>query len=68
MEHPELENGIIHSMDDTQLVHENDAFKMHQEKTDDGRYYAVIERMKRSMRYQQAYQRLRIGLAKRTLK
>jgi hypothetical protein len=50
MEHPELENGIIHSKDDTQLVHENDAFKMHQEKTDDGRYYAVIERMKRSMR------------------
>lgn len=28
---------------DVQLVHENDEFKMHQEKDDDGRYYAVID-------------------------
>lgn len=28
---------------DVQLVHENDAFKMHQEKDDDGRYFIVID-------------------------
>lgn len=28
---------------DVQLVHENDTFKMHQERADDGRYYAVID-------------------------
>ncbi|WP_312118320.1 RecT family recombinase [Brevibacillus reuszeri] len=28
---------------DVQLVHDNDDFKMHQEKAEDGRYYAVID-------------------------
>lgn len=28
---------------DVQLVHDNDTFKMHQEKAEDGRYYAVID-------------------------
>jgi recombination protein RecT len=28
---------------DVQLVHENDEFKMHQERAEDGRYYAVID-------------------------
>lgn len=28
---------------DVQLVHENDGFKMHQEKSEDGRYYTVID-------------------------
>jgi len=28
---------------DVQLVHENDTFKMHQERAEDGRYYAVID-------------------------
>lgn len=28
---------------DVQTVHENDEFKMHQEKSEDGRYYAVID-------------------------
>lgn len=28
---------------DVQLVHENDEFKMHQEKDEDGRYYVVID-------------------------
>lgn len=28
---------------DVQLVHENDAFKMHQEKDEDGRYFIVID-------------------------
>lgn len=28
---------------DVQLVHENDEFKMHQERADDGRYYIVID-------------------------
>lgn len=28
---------------DVQLVHENDSFKMHQEKAEDGRYFAVID-------------------------
>jgi recombination protein RecT len=28
---------------DVQLVHENDEFKMHQEKADDGRYFMVID-------------------------
>ncbi|KYC92242.1 hypothetical protein B4102_3783 [Heyndrickxia sporothermodurans] len=28
---------------DVQLVHENDGFKMHQEKDEDGRYYIVID-------------------------
>jgi recombination protein RecT len=28
---------------DVQLVHDNDTFKMHQERAEDGRYYAVID-------------------------